>query len=62
LWENYLKDIHKLQKNYITKNLEESWFDGYVGTVGEGMNVNIIRNYIKNQRRKGEQLKLINFV
>ena len=41
----------------------EFWSDGgYVGTVGEGINGDIIRNYIKNQGRKGEQLKLINFV
>ena len=41
----------------------EFWSDGgYVGTVGEGINRDIIRNYIKNQGRKGDQLKLINFV
>src|SRR3989338_4149863 len=41
----------------------EFWSDGgYVGTVGEGINGDIIRSYIKNQGRKGDQLKLINFV
>ena len=40
----------------------EFWSDGgYVGTVGEGINADIIRNYIKNQGRKGEQLRLDNF-
>jgi len=40
----------------------EFWSDGgYVGTVGEGVNAEIIRNYIKEQGRKGIQLKLINF-
>ena len=34
----------------------EFWSDGgYVGTVGEGINAEIIRNYIKNQRRKSGQ-------
>lgn len=41
----------------------EFWSDGgYIGTVGEGINGDIIRNYIKNQGRKGDQLQLINFV
>jgi putative transposase len=41
----------------------EFWSDGgYAGTVGEGINADIIRNYIKNQGRKGDQLKLIDFV
>ena len=40
----------------------EFWSDGgYVGTVGEGINADIIRDYIKRQGRKGEQLKLFNF-
>ena len=40
----------------------EFWSDGgYVGTVGEGINGDIIRNYIKNQGRKGWQLRLDNF-
>jgi putative transposase len=40
----------------------EFWSDGgYIGTVGEGINGDIIRTYIKNQGRKGDQLKLINF-
>ena len=40
----------------------EFWSDGgYVGTVGEGANADIIRNYIKSQGRKGEQLKLFDF-
>ena len=41
----------------------EFWSDGgYAGTVGEGINADIIRGYIKNQGRKGDQLKLINFL
>jgi putative transposase len=41
----------------------EFWSDGgYVGTVGEGVNAELIRKYIQNQGRKGEQLKLFDFV
>lgn len=41
----------------------EFWSDGgFVGTVGEGVNAEIIREYIKNQGRKLEQLKLFDFV
>ena len=41
----------------------EFWSDGgYVATVGEGINADIIRKYIKNQGRKGEQLKLVSFI
>ncbi len=40
----------------------EFWSDGgYVGTVGEGVNADIIREYIRKQGRKGEQLKLFDF-
>ena len=40
----------------------EFWSDGgYVGTVGEGVNAEIIRNYIKKQGRKDAQLRLTNF-
>ena len=40
----------------------EFWSDGgYVGTVGEGANAEIIRKYIQQQGRKGEQLRLDNF-
>ena len=40
----------------------EFWSDGgYVGSVGEGVNAEIIREYIKKQGRKPAQLKLINF-
>jgi putative transposase len=40
----------------------EFWSDGgYVATVGEGINASIIREYIKKQGRKGEQLKLFDF-
>ena len=40
----------------------EFWSDGgYAGTVGEGINGDIIRNYILNQGRKSIQLKLIEF-
>jgi len=39
----------------------EFWSDGgFVGTVGEGINAEIIRNYIKNQGRKEDQLRLDN--
>ena len=41
----------------------EFWSDGgYMGTVGEGINAEIIRKYIKNQGRKEGQLKLIDFL
>lgn len=41
----------------------EFWSDGgYVSTVGEGVNAEVIRKYIKNQGRKGEQLKLFDFI
>ncbi len=40
----------------------EFWSDGgYIGTVGEGSNAEIIRGYIKKQGRKGDQLRLIDF-
>ena len=40
----------------------EFWSDGgYIGTVGEGANADIIRNYIKKQGRKDNQLKLLHF-
>jgi len=40
----------------------EFWSDGgFVGTVGEGVNGDIIRNYIKNQGRKVGQLRLLDF-
>jgi putative transposase len=41
----------------------EFWSDGgYAGTVGEGINADIIRGYIKSQGRKGHQLKLVEFL
>ena len=41
----------------------EFWSDGgYAGTVGEGINADIIRRYIKNQGRKEDQLKLVEFL
>ena len=41
----------------------EFWSDGgYVSTVGEGINADIIREYIKNQGRKAEQMRLFEFV
>ena len=41
----------------------EFWSDGgFVGTVGEGINADIIRTYIKNQGRKGDQLRFVDFV
>lgn len=40
----------------------EFWSDGgYVATVGEGVNADIIRKYIQKQGRKAEQLKLFEF-
>jgi len=40
----------------------EFWSDGgFVSTVGEGVNAELIRKYIQNQGRKGEQLKLFDF-
>jgi len=40
----------------------EFWSDGgYVSTVGEGVNAEIIRKYIQSQGRKGKQLRLLNF-
>ena len=52
------------QYPYIKKELwgGEFWSDGgYVATVGEGINADIIREYIKKQGRKGEQLRLDDF-
>ena len=41
----------------------EFWSDGgYVGTVGEGTNADVIRSYIKRQGRKGDQLRLVEFL
>ena len=41
----------------------EFWSDGgYVATVGEGINADIIRTYIVKQGRKAEQLKLFEFI
>ena len=40
----------------------EFWSDGgYVGTIGEGVNAEVIRNYIKKQGRKGDQIRLVEF-
>jgi putative transposase len=40
----------------------EFWSDGgYVATVGEGVNADVIRCYIQKQGRKAEQLKLFEF-
>lgn len=40
----------------------EFWNDaGYIGTVGEGVNADIIRSYIKKQGRQINQLKLTTF-
>ncbi len=40
----------------------EFWSDsGYIGTVGEGVNADIIRNYIRKQGRDTSQLKLSAF-
>jgi putative transposase len=41
----------------------EFWSDGgYVATVGEGVNADIIRSYIAKQGRKAKQLKLFEFI
>ena len=41
----------------------ELWSDGgFIGTVGEGGNAEVIRKYILKQGRKGDQLRLINFI
>ena len=51
---------HKDLKNELWGG--EFWSDGgYVGTVGEGVNADVIRAYIKKQGRKGEQLRLADF-
>src|SRR3989344_8072094 len=51
---------HKDLKNELWGG--EFWSDGgYVGTVGEGVNADVIRAYIKKQGRKGEQLHLADF-
>ena len=40
----------------------EFWNDGgYIGTVGEGANAEVIRKYIRNQGRKEDQLTLVDF-
>ena len=40
----------------------EFWSDGgYIGTVGEGTNADIIRSYIKKQGRSDKQLSLVDF-
>jgi len=40
----------------------EFWNDGgYIGTVGEGVNADIIRNYIRKQGKSTAQLKLSEF-
>ena len=40
----------------------EFWNDaGYIGTVGEGVNADVVRNYIRKQGRSTEQLKLSDF-
>ena len=40
----------------------EFWNDGgYIGTVGEGVNAGIIRNYIRKQGKSTAQLKLSEF-
>ena len=41
----------------------EFWSDGgYIGTVGEGRNADIIRKYIQKQGRKGDQLRILAFI
>ena len=68
-------DVFRIVKSITAKKLFEKfpdikkdlwggqfWSDGgYVGTVGEGINGEIIRNYIRNQGRKIGQLRLLDF-
>ena len=63
-----VKSITALQlfENYPELRKElwggEFWSDGgYVASVGEGVNADIIRKYIQMQGRKSEQLKLFEF-
>jgi putative transposase len=63
-----IKSISAIQLFKIHEDLKEElwggefWSDGrFVGTIWEGINAEIIRKYIKNQGRKGEQLKLFDF-
>ncbi len=54
-------ELHKEIKDVLYGG--EFWSDGgYVATIGEGVNADIIRTYIKNQGRKSEQLKLFEFI
>jgi len=53
-------ELHKEIKKELWGG--EFWSDGgYVATVGEGINAEVIREYIKKQGRKAEQLKLFEF-
>lgn len=63
-----VKSITALQlfENYPELKKElwggEFWSDGgYVASVGEGVNADVIRSYIAKQGRKSEQLKLFEF-
>ena len=63
-----VKSITAIQMFKIHKEIKkelwggEFWSDGgYVATIGEGVNANIIREYIRKQGRKAEQLKLYEF-
>ena len=54
------KKFPKLKEDFFWGG--EFWSDGgYIGTVGEGVNAEIIRNYIRNQGRSTAQLKLSEF-
>ena len=71
----YASQIFRLVKSITAQQLFEKyselkkelwdgdfWSDGgYVATVGEGVNADIIRRYIQKQGRKAEQLKLFEF-
>ncbi|MBS3168674.1 IS200/IS605 family transposase [Candidatus Woesearchaeota archaeon] len=55
-----LFEVHPDLRDELWKG--EFWSDGgYVSTVGEGVNAEIIRKYILNQGRKSDQVKLSNF-
>ena len=63
-----IKSISAVQLFKMHEDLKEElwggefWSDGgFVGTIGEGINAEIIRKYIYNQGRKGEQLRLFDF-
>jgi len=54
-------EVHKEIKKELCGG--EFWSDGgYVATVGEGVNADVIRKYIQTQGRKQDQLRLFEFI